>query len=312
MIQDIYVIDDKGELVKILNNLFNDMPKYRFINVRAEELELALKNIPSLIIIDEDNTNVDIVQICNTIRKDDNNSITPVAVVSSIFNKKHRIEVLQTSVQYYIKKPIDKQYLYYTVKNIIDLLYTNRRISPLTGLPGNVQIQAEMKKRLLHQQIFAILYLDLDNFKAYNDVYGFSSGDEIIKFTAKVISKYIHNIEKSDNFVGHIGGDDFVAIVSKTDYDKICQEIIIEFDRGVENFYSKKDVAKGFIETENRRGIIEQFPLTTISIAVVEVDPIIFKSPLEIGEVGAQVKHKAKSIMGSAYVINKRKSQDGS
>jgi len=307
MIQDIYVIDDKKELINTLNKLFSGMQQYRFINVKAEELELALKNIPALIIVDEDNTNVDVIDICNTIRSNDDNNITPVAVVSSIIDKAHRVEILKTSVQYYIKKPIDEQYLFYTVKNIIDLLYTNRKVSPLTGLPGNVQIQAEMKKRLLNKEVFAILYIDLDNFKAYNDVYGFSNGDEIIKFTAKVISKYVHNIEKSDNFVGHIGGDDFVAIVSKTDYDKICQEIILEFDSGVENFYSMEDLERGYVEIENRRGIIEQFPITTISVAVVEVDASIYKSPLEIGEVGAQVKHRAKSIMGSAYVINKRK-----
>lgn len=307
MIQDIYVIDDKKELIGVLTRLFADTPKYRFINVKAEELELALRNIPSLIIVDEDNTDVNVIDICNTIRSNDDNNITPVMVVSSNVEKEHRVEILKTSVQYYIKKPIDEQYLFYTVKNIIDLLYTNRKVSPLTGLPGNVQIQAEMKKRLLNKEIFAILYIDLDNFKAYNDVYGFSNGDEIIKFTAKVISKYAHNVENSDNFVGHIGGDDFVAIVSKTDYDKICQEIIIEFDTGVENFYSKADVSRGYVEIENRRGILEQFPLTTISIAVVEVDSEVFKSPLEIGEVGAQVKHRAKSIMGSAYVINRRK-----
>ncbi len=309
MIQDIYVIDDKKELIVTLNNLFAGLNRYRFINVKAEELELALKNIPALIIVDEDNTNVDIIDICHTIRNDDNNSITPVAIVSSNVGKQHRIDILKTSVQYFIKKPIDEQYLFYTVKNIVELLYTNRKISPLTGLPGNVQIQAEMKKRLLNQETFAILYFDLDNFKAYNDVYGFSNGDEIIKFTAKVISQNIHNVENGNNFIGHIGGDDFVAIVNKTDYDKICQEIIIAFDTGVEKFYDKNDVQRGYVEIENRRGNLEQFPMTTISIAVVEVDPVIFKSTLEIGEVGAQVKHRAKSIMGSAYVINRRRIQ---
>lgn len=307
MIQDIYVIDDKNELIKTLGNLFAELYQFRFINVKAEELQLALRNIPSLIIVDEDNTNVDIIDICKTIRDDDDNNITPVAVVSSNIDKEHRIKILETSVQYFIKKPIDEQYLFYTVKNMIDLLYANRKVSPLTGLPGNVQIQAEMKKRLLKQEVFAILYVDLDNFKAYNDVYGFASGDEIIKFTAKVISKYVHNVENSDNFVGHIGGDDFVAIISKADYDKICQEIIIAFDNGVEQFYTSEDIQRGYVEIENRKGILEQFPMTTISVAVVEVDSEHFKSPLEIGEVGAQVKHRAKSIMGSAYVINRRK-----
>lgn len=310
MIQDIYIIDNEQELSKILKKLYVGITGYRFINVKEEELSLALKNIPALIIIDEDNTNSNVVDICKAIRENDDNKITPVAVVSSNIEKEHRIQVLESSVQYYIKKPIDEQYLFYTVKNIVDLLYTNRKVSPLTGLPGNVQIQAEMKKRLLNNSLFAILYVDLDNFKAYNDVYGFSNGDEIIKFTSRVISKYVHDIENSNNFIGHIGGDDFVAIIDKTDYDKICQEIIIEFDTEVENYYTEKDVSRGYVEIENRRGIMEQFPLTTISIAVVEVDPSVYNSPLEIGEVGAQVKHRAKSIMGSAYVINKRKKQN--
>lgn len=119
MIQDIYVIDDKKELIESLGRLFAGMNQYRFINVKAEELGLALRNIPALIIVDEDNTNVDIIDICNTIRNDDDNNITPVAVVSSNIEKQHRIEILKTSVQYFIKKPIDEQYLFYTVKNIV-------------------------------------------------------------------------------------------------------------------------------------------------------------------------------------------------
>ena len=164
-----------------------------------------------------------------------------------------------------------------------------------------------MKKRLLNKEIFAMMYFDLDNFKAYNDVYGFANGDEIIKFTAKVISKHVHNIGGGNNFIGHIGGDDFVAIVEETDYDKVCQDIIAEFDSEAVNFYNEEDVERGYVEVANRRGIIEQFPLTSISIGVVEVDNKTIKTALQIGEIAAQVKHMAKTVMGSTYVINKRK-----
>ena len=107
--------------------------------------------------------------------------------------------------------------------------------------------------------------------------------------------------------MGHIGGDDFVAITGQADYDKICQEIIIEFDKYAVDFYNKDDVERGFVEVANRRGIIEQFPLTTISIAVLEIDPRIYKTTLEIGEMAGQIKHQAKTIMGSTYVINRRR-----
>lgn len=308
MAQEIYIIDNKKELIVKLKEIFKrEKSDYSFKAVNTTEVEIALRNIPALIIIDEDNTDINIVEFCKSIRANEDNSITPIIVVSSNTEKEHRTEVLRTDVQYYIKKPLDDEYFYYTIKNIIGLLYKNRRISPLTGLPGNVQIQAEMKKRLLNKEVFAILYFDLDNFKAYNDVYGFSNGDEIIKFTARTISKHIHQIEESENFVGHVGGDDFVAIVSKTDYDKVCQNIILEFDKFSVTYYNEIDAERGFVEVANRKGIIEQFPLTTISIAVVEVDYKRFKTTLEIGEVGAQVKHQAKTIMGSTYVINRRK-----
>lgn len=210
-------------------------------------------------------------------------------------------------MQHYIKKPIDEEYLYHTIINIIKLLEINRTVSPLTGLPGNVQIQAEMKKRLMNKEKFTMLYIDLDNFKAYNDIYGFVQGDEIIKFTARTILKNVHEIDLEKGFIGHIGGDDFIAIISNDEFEKLCQNIILDFDYNVLDFFTQDDIKKGYIEVENRKGAIEQFPLTSISIGVVEVEEGIFDNILEIGEVGAQVKHLAKTIQGSTYVINKRK-----
>ena len=307
MIQDIFIIDSTNNTMNCLKDVFKEEPDYQFKSVKPEEINIALRDIPDMIIIDEDTINYDIIELCGSIRSNEDNSITPIIVLSSDWDKDHRISVLKKSIEYYIVKPVDREYLYYTIKNIIRLLHTNRRVSPLTGLPGNVQIQTEMKRRLLKREKFAILYLDLDNFKAYNDIYGFSNGDEIIKFTSQVILNNIHNLSSTDNFVGHIGGDDFITIVGDTDYEKLCQDIIFEFDTRVVEYYNDEDIQKGYIEVANRRGIIEQFPITSISIGVVEIDVGRFRSTLEIGEIGAQVKHQAKSIMGSTYVINRRK-----
>lgn len=308
MVQEIYIIDDTTKTIDKIKEIFKEEEnEYKFSNITTSEIEIALRNIPSLIIINEDNVTKDIIELCNMIRANEDNSITPIIVESSNPTKEHIFEVMKTSVEYYVLKPVDDQYLYYIVKNLMRLMYVNRRVSPLTGLPGNVQIHAEMKKRVLNREEFAVLYFDLDNFKAYNDVYGFLKGDEIIKFTARTIVRNIHNLKDNDSFVGHIGGDDFVAIVSKTNYEVVCQNIIAEFDQEVLQYYTKEDAEKGYIEVINRRGILEEFPLTSISIGVVEVDPGRFNNILEIGEVGAQVKHNAKTVMGSTYVINRRK-----
>ena len=159
MIQDIFIIDNQNELIEKLKVSFKDETDYNFKSVNTNELELALRNIPALIIIDEDAIDISVLELCSKIRKNEDNSITPIIVASSNTDRNHRIEVLRTDVEYFIKKPIDDEYLYYTIKNIIGLLYKNRRISPLTGLPGNVQIQTEMKKRLLNKEKYAILYM---------------------------------------------------------------------------------------------------------------------------------------------------------
>ncbi|MCF0124993.1 MAG: diguanylate cyclase [Clostridia bacterium] len=307
MVHEIYIIDDDDSSIMIFRELFKEDKDVKFISVKSDEIDIALKSIPSLIIINEDAIDINVVELCRRIRKDEDNTITPLIVVSSDDAREHRIEILQESVELYIKKPVDEKYLYYTIKNINRLLTSNRRISPLTGLPGNVQIHAELKKRISRDEPFSVLYLDLDNFKAYNDVYGFLKGDEIIELTAETIINILQNEKLENTFVGHIGGDDFVAIIPGTECEKICQDMIVYFDKNIEKHFTKKDLENGYVEVENRKGIIEKTPLTSVSIAVVVADKGRFKNILEIGEIEAQVKHAAKTILGSSYVIDKRK-----
>ena len=308
MVQEIYIIDEDKNIKDTLKEMFKADKGYRFTNVPESKLEVVLKNIPSLIIINEDSLkSKNALEMCNIIKQDEDNSITPIIVLSSNKGHEHKLEMLKLGVSHYIKHPIDEQYMLYTIQNVLNLIYKNRRVSPLTGLPGNVQIQAEMKKRFSNKETFAMMYLDLDNFKAYNDLYGFLKGDEIIKFTARTILKNVHTDEYEDSFVGHIGGDDFVAIISETNYDKICQNIIADFDSNVLKYFTEDDAKKGYMEVENRKGVMEQFPLTSISIGVVEIEKGRFANVLEIGEAGASVKHLAKTIQGSTYVIDRRK-----
>ena len=306
MTQEIYIIDDDESSLPIFRELFKNDQGFKFIGVKTEEIDVALKNIPFLIIINEDAIDRDVMDVCKKIRTDEDNKITPIIVVSSNTDRRHRLKVLEESVEYYIKKPVDAEYLYYTIKNLNRLLNINRRISALTGLPGNVQIHAELKKRIANKGEFSVLYLDLDNFKTYNDVYGFLKGDEIIEYTAHTILRGIHEIFPEGSFVGHIGGDDFIAIIPSVEVDEVCQTILALFDKDVVKFFTDDDLERGYIEVANRKGILEQFPLTSLSIGVVLGEKGRFSNILEIGEIGAQVKHVAKSIMGSSYAIDRR------
>ena len=305
MVNEIYIIDDDDSSIVIFRELFKNDKEYKFISVKTEEIDVALKNIPALIVINEDAIDRDVLEVCKKIRRDEDNTITPVIVVSSNGSREHRLKILNESIEYFIKKPVDEGYLYYTVKNLTRLLTINRRMSPLTGLPGNVQINSELKKHLMKKEDFSVLYLDLDNFKAYNDVYGFLKGDQIIEYTANIITDAVH--DNNNGFVGHIGGDDFIAVVPYKDIDKLCQNIISNFDSGVEKFYNDKDREEGYIEVANRKGVIEKFPLISISIAAVVADNGRFSNILEIGDSAAQVKHAVKAVAGSSYAIDRRR-----
>lgn len=307
----IYLVDRNCNLKSDLQVVMKS--KAKIIKCEPDDIEKMLKNIPDMFIINEDGLDEkdDVLSICETIRDDEDNAITPIIVLSSNTEKEHIKNVLKKKVELYLDTKTDCEILDYYIQNLMRLLNSNRMVSPLTGLPGNVQIKAEMKKRLMNKEYFAMLYIDLDNFKAYNDTYGFSNGDEIIKFTANIISKYVLQGENEENnFVGHIGGDDFIAIVSDENFEEICQNIVAEFDNQVGKFFNKTDVERGYIEVENRKGLMEQFPLTSVSIGVVEVTADRFKNTLEIGEAGAAVKHLAKTIYGSTYVIDRRKNRD--
>ena len=288
--KDIYILDNDETIFNDLTSEFKKDHGIKLKRFNQSEFKVILKHIPDILLINEDCLTCDIIDLAKVIRSDENNSITPIIVISSNTDVNHEIKILNNDIELYFKKPYNKEVIYLSIRNIMRLLNSNRTVSPLTGLPGNVQITAEMKRRIQNNIKFAMLYVDLDNFKAYNDTYGFSKGDEIIKFTAKVLTDNILNIKGGDNnFVGHIGGDDFVGIVEGEDFEKVCQNIIIEFDNKVKHYFDEKDLLNGFLEVENRKGTIEEFPLTTVSIGAVEVKEGKFKNPLEIGEAGASV-----------------------
>jgi len=207
----------------------------------------------------------------------------------------------------------DEQYI--GTVSIIHLLkhLTNLQIrcaynsNPLTGLPGNLLIEEQLKNIIAANQPFAVLYMDLDNFKAFNDYYGFEYGDQALLTTASILSSCLADLGSSKSFLGHIGGDDFVMITEWHHIEKMCSTIVSRFDHEVRTLYSLEDIKKGYITIQNRKGDFENFPLMTISIAVVTNQHHNFNNYLEIGEIAAELKKKAKSMKGSVWVVDKRK-----
>jgi GGDEF domain-containing protein len=189
------------------------------------------------------------------------------------------------------------------------LVFRSRRdlsVNPSSKLPGPNAIEYEIDKRLQLGEKFAVCYADLDNFKAYNDYYGYVYGDKMIKITSLIIRNVVQDLT-SQGFVGHIGGDDFIFIVPIESVESVCKNVIATFDRMAPYRYEEKDRDRGWIEVPNRRGVIERFPIMTISIAVIVNQKRMFKHPGEMSHMMADLKKYTKSLPGSNYMIERRK-----
>lgn len=175
--------------------------------------------------------------------------------------------------------------------------------NPLSGLPGNLLIEERLQQVIQRGGKYSVLYFDLDNFKPYNDVYGFENGDRVLCLTAQIIQKHINALHNKDLFVGHIGGDDFIAVVGQSDVVSLCKGIIHEFDLRIRDFYNREDYARGFIVSKNRHGIEEKFPTISLSIAVVVTSNHSFRSTTELAEKATVVKKQCKLTWHSCYCI---------
>jgi len=196
-----------------------------------------------------------------------------------------------------------------TVKDLLEkttqLEVTSAKYAnPLTGLPGNVIIESQINRVINEEEDYAVLYIDIDNFKAYNDVYSFQKGDEILKLTASILEEAFSSANFQYSFVGHIGGDDFVVIIAGGQIEEACKQVLNRFDRQVLPFYNHLDRERKYITTLNRKGNQEVFPLMSLSIAVITNKCHQFAGYNELAKIAAELKKKCKAINGSCYLVS--------
>lgn len=178
----------------------------------------------------------------------------------------------------------------------------NLDASPLTGLPGNQAIEGEIERRLAEKRPFSLCHVDLDNFKPFADKYGYAWGSEVIKEVSNIMIEALKVTDNGDDFIGHIGGDDFVVIAEPCRAEKVCSALIDRFDRHIMKFYGEKDRQKGYIIAKDRQGTQQTFPLMTISVAIVTDDGTLFRNPMDMAKKAAELKEYAKTLPGSNYV----------
>ena len=190
------------------------------------------------------------------------------------------------------------------LKKITDLQIRNARYAnPLTLLPGNVPIYECLDSLIEDQETFCVAYCDIDNFKPYNDVYGYGEGDKVIKLIAEILRE---EVSSEIDFIGHVGGDDFIIVLSSPNWQERCEKILSEFDRRISHLYSEDDRDRGGIYSLSREGDERFFPIMTLSIGIVKPDTKKFISHHDIANLASQAKHNAKKILGNSLYIERR------
>lgn len=178
-----------------------------------------------------------------------------------------------------------------------------RYANPLTLLPGNVPIDQQIQDCLDSRQTFVVGYFDLDNFKAFNDVYGYRAGDDVIQLAAKVLQ---HHVQEASDFLGHVGGDDFVVVFRSADWEQRVEGTLAQFDREVRGLFREEHLLAGGLVTNNRQGVSVFHPLVSLSAGLIRIAPGCFESPSEISSLLVEAKKQAKKAAGSSYFVDRR------
>jgi diguanylate cyclase (GGDEF)-like protein len=304
----ILVVDDDPDIRDILKLTLSE-ESYEVIE--AQDGEEAIKAIhakaPDLVLLDYRIPKVDGREVCRQIKNDILLSHLPIIMVTGSGDVSDKVGGIDSGADDYIVKPFEPKELLARIRMIIRRTRRDLEANPLTRLPGNVSIINELRNRLAEKSLFAVCYIDLDKFKTYNDKYGFEHGDEVIKETARILIRVAGEIGNPADFIGHIGGDDFVIVTTPQVVDNMCKKIIADFEATSPSFYNETDRKMGYIIARDRKGIEQKIPLLSISIGVVTNEFRKIEHAAQIGEIGAELKALAKSLERSNYVKDKRK-----
>jgi len=230
----------------------------------------------------------------------------PVILLTSEGELRSKVKGLDLGADDYVTKPVEIQEFLARIRMVMRRTRLGLEANPLTRLPGNPAIAERLEQAVGSGAPFAVLYVDLNQFKAYNDVYGYDAGDRVIRRTAEILMAALKREGAASDFLGHIGGDDFILATAPERSEALCAAIVEAFDAEAPKFYTEADRARGSIQTRDRRGNLQEFPLLSISIGVATNVHRSLKSVGQISQIGSELKRYAKTFKGSKFVFDRR------
>jgi diguanylate cyclase (GGDEF)-like protein len=273
----------------------------------VQALDLAQRELPDLVLLDVMMPEMDGYEACRQLRAQFLTRSIPIIMLTAKVGPAERVQGLEEGANDYVTKPWSVRELMLRIRNALDLSKQQRSVSPLTGLPGNTSIADEITRRLGANHPFTVLQLDIDHFKAFNDLYGYTRGDVAIRTLAHALVEAGRHHGGAATFVGHIGGDDFIVVTSPDHAEDLGEQIISEFDRQVVALYDPADRERGFIEVRNRQHQLERFPLMSVTIAMVSTERMPVSHAAQLLDIAQELKTHGKGIAGSVLVGERRK-----
>jgi diguanylate cyclase (GGDEF)-like protein len=307
MPETILVVDDDPDIARFVEvNLRSAGYDVSVASDGEEALEKAGDLRPDLVLLDVMMPRIDGFEVAQRLRRNPQTANTSIIMLTAKALSTDKVLGLTAGADDYIIKPFDPIELLARVKGTLRRAKEMRNLSPLTGLPGNIRIQEEIERMVREARPFAVLYCDLDNFKAYNDEKGFVRGDRLIQHTARTLQDAVIEFAGTDGFIGHVGGDDFVAIVPPEVAEDVAKRVVERFDAHIGEFYEQADLGRGFVEVEDRKGQMQKVPLVGVSVGVATTSKRAFAHYGEAVAVATEMKQFAKRDVGSSYAIDRR------
>ncbi len=307
MEERVLIVDDDPDILQFVRmNLELEGFRVTTATGGAQALQMAKEVPPDLVLLDIMMPEMDGLTVLRRLRTMPPTMNVAVILLTAKALAEDRVKGLDLGADDYVTKPFDLEELVARVKTVLRRAQAMRDLSPLTGLPGNFRIQRELEQRVEGGGLFAVVHADLDNFKAFNDHYGFMRGDTVIKFSAHALLEAATACGDPDAFVGHVGGDDFVAVIDPAYVEDFCKLAIHTYDDGILDFYDTADALQGFIEVTDRRGERHAFPISTISLGVATNTHRQIDTEWEASAIASEMKEHAKRQAGSCYQIDRR------
>ncbi|MEW5894474.1 MAG: response regulator [Candidatus Omnitrophota bacterium] len=303
----ILTIDDDPDILDVLDLTLSEHYDVIQASNGEEGLKILKVKTPSLIICDYMMPVMTGPEFCQNVKKDVLLRNIPIVMLTGKGEVKDMVKGIESGADDYLVKPFEPDALLARIRMVMRRTVQSLDANPLTHLPGNTSIMEKFDECIHSGKPFAVAYADLDQFKIYNDTYGFEKGDDVIRETARLILELVREKSGEDSFVGHIGGDDFVFVTDNYVMDDVCRELISRFDEKSLTFYNENDRQKGYIIGKDRQGNEIKTGLLSISIGIVSNENQDINHVAQIAEIGAELKKYAKTFQKSNFVRDKRK-----